>query len=230
MRLQPDRACVIPALDAAGSLGDVVRRVRAAMPRLRVIVVDDGSRDATRRVAQDCADAVIRLDRNRGKGAALRAGFRLALEQGSQEIATLDADGQHDPAWLPAAFAALTSADIAVGSRARAGSSMPWPRRTTNRLASVAVSWCARQAIPDSQSGFRAFRAGVLARTAFGDWAGDRYEYETALLVRAARAGCRITHVPVPTEYARHGVSHFRPLRDSFRVVRTIGWSVVHFG
>ncbi len=219
-----------PALDAAGSLGDVVRRARAAVPKLRVIVVDDGSRDATRRVADDCADGVVALDRNRGKGAALRAGFRLAIKQGSDEIATLDADGQHDASCLPMAFAALAGADIAVGARARGGSSMPWSRRATNRLASMAVSWCARQAIPDSQSGFRTFKAGVLARIAFGEWAGDRYEYETALLVRAARAGCHITHVPVPTEYAQQGVSHFRPLRDTFRVVRTIGWSVIHSG
>jgi dolichol-phosphate mannosyltransferase len=225
---RPDRACVIPALDAAASLAGVVHGARAAVPELCVIVVDDGSRDATRRVADECADEVVALDRNRGKGAALRAGFRVALGRGCHEIATLDADGQHDPWYLPAAFGALSGADIAIGARPRSGSSMPWRRRATNHLSSVAVSWCARQAIPDSQSGFRAFRAAVLARTAFGAWASDRYEYETALLLRAACAGCHIAYVPVPTAYARHGVSHFRPFRDTFRVVRTIAWSVVH--
>ncbi len=221
-------ACIVPAYDAAATLADVVAGLRRSVPRARVIVVDDGSRDATRRVAEGGADVVIGFDHNRGKGAALRAGFRAALDGGCSAVTVLDADGQHDPSCVPALVAALTDADIAIGARARGGSAMPWRRRVTNRLSSAAVSWCVGQRIADSQSGFRAFRAEVLVRVAFGRAAGDRYEYETAVLMRAARAGYRIASVPVPTVYPAGAVSHFRPVWDTARVMRTIGRGVVH--
>ncbi len=94
---------------------------------------------------------------------------------------------------------------------------MPLGRRLTNRLASAAMSAIVRHALPDSQSGYRAFRRVVL-ETVRGE--GDRYEYETDLLIRAARHGYRIVAVPVDTRYGPP--SHFRPLSDSVRVVRTI--------
>jgi hypothetical protein len=94
---------------------------------------------------------------------------------------------------------------------------MPLGRRLTNRLASAAMSAIVRHALPDPQSGYRAFRRVVLERVRAE---GDRYEYETEVLIRAARAGFRIVAVPVETRYGPR--SHFRPLSDSVRVVRTI--------
>ena len=138
-------------------------------------------------------------------------------------LVTLDADGQHDPAAVPAILHALEDADLVIGARA-CRPPMPWARRVTNRIVSRVVSVCAGQVIPDSQSGFRAMRAGVADQVAAQEQAsrwGDRYEYETAALIHLARGGYRIAFVPVPTVYPDVR-SHFQLVRDTARVVRTI--------
>ncbi len=204
--------CVIPALDAADTVGAVVLALREALAAVRherpeqdggpapiVIVVDDGSRDATAAIAAACA------------------GLALALTEGAERVLTIDADGQHDPSYAPALLAALECADLAVGSRARRGTAMPWPRRVSNALSARLVSACAGRAVPDSQSGFRALRADTLRRLRP---AGDGYEFETDMLIRAGRAGLRIACVPIPTIYG--APSHFRPVRDTARIARTI--------
>lgn len=210
-------ACVIPALDAARTLASVIHGMRSAVPGVRVVVIDDGSRDGTAAVASACADQVIRFRHNRGKGVALRAGFAALQALDAATIVTLDADGQHDPASAPRLIQALERADIAIGIRARRGTPMPLHRRVGNAVSALAVSACARRWLSDSQSGYRAFRTSVL-RTVSAS--GDRYEYETDFLIQAARAGCGIASVPVPTIYGAR--SHFRGVRDTVRVARTI--------
>jgi glycosyltransferase involved in cell wall biosynthesis len=210
-------AVVIPALDAAASISAVVDSTRQAVPHAAIIVVDDGSADATATLAATAGAKVVRLEENRGKGAALRAGIAIAVQEGSGAIITLDADGQHDPAHAPALLAALGAADIAIGTRTRRGTMMPARRRLTNALASSAVTRLTGAVIEDSQSGFRAFRRRV-AQEVHG--VGDRFEYETDFLIRACRAGMRIVSVPIPTIYV--GRSHFRSFADSASIVRTL--------
>jgi glycosyltransferase involved in cell wall biosynthesis len=210
-------ACVIPAFEAERTIGAVIRGMRVAVPDARIIVVDDGSTDGTRGAARMVADHVVGFDRNRGKGAALRSGFEIALSGGATAVLTLDADGQHAPACAPALVEALGRADVAVGVRRRAGTAMPWHRRMTNTLSSLAVSVCAGRPMADVQSGYRAVRAAVLRSIAP---AGDRYEYETDFLIQAARAGFSIAWVPVPTVYG--AASHFRGVRDTARIVGAI--------
>ncbi len=94
---------------------------------------------------------------------------------------------------------------------------MPAGRRLTNALASAAIGAIAGMPVPDAQSGYRAMRRALLESV---DAFGDRYEYETEVLIAAARAGFRIAAVPVATHYG--APSHFRGLRDSARVVRAI--------
>lgn len=210
-------AVVIPALDAEHTIGDVILATRQALPHAFVMVVDDGSRDRTGQTAHAAGATLLRFDRNRGKGAALRAGIAAALGKEAAAIVTLDADGQHDPAFAPALLAALDAADIAIGTRERSGSAMPLRRRITNSLASSAVGRLVGTPVEDSQSGFRAFRRRVALQV---QGRGDRFEYETDFLIRAGRAGLRIAAVPIPTVYG--GRSHFRPLSDSVRIVSTI--------
>jgi glycosyltransferase involved in cell wall biosynthesis len=210
-------ACVIPAYDAAHTLASVIRGLHAAVPDAVTVVVDDGSRDGTEAVAERWADVAVHLAHNRGKGAALRAGFAMALGTGATAILTIDADGQHDPACAPRLLAALHDADVVIGARERRGSAMPLHRRVSNAVSAAAINACAGLRLADSQSGYRALRAGVLARVAP---AGDRYEYETDFLIQAAREGLRIACVPVPTIYG--APSHFRALRDAARVAGTI--------
>ncbi|MCC7053370.1 MAG: glycosyltransferase family 2 protein [Gemmatimonadaceae bacterium] len=213
---------MIPAYDAAASIADVVRGVRASAPSLLVIVVDDGSQDGTQAAALAAgADAVLRHDRNRGKGRALLTGFAhaFALSPRIDAVVTMDADGQHDPAALPALLMALETADLVLGARRRRGTSMPLHRRLANGLSTRAIAWCAGQPVRDAQCGFRGIRRALLERVPH---VGERYEAETAFVIRAARAGAIIAETEIPTRYGPP--SHFRPLRDAARVVATI-WS-----
>ena len=210
-------ACVIPAFDAASTIEAVACGLRAALPDAMLIAVDDGSWDHTYDVAQGCCDRVVRLDVNHGKGAALRAGFAVALDAQAVHVITIDADGQHDPARAPELIAALEHADVVIGARARTPGTMPLGRRVTNALASAAVCAIVGIDVPDAQSGYRAIRREVLERVCA---TGDRYEYETEFLIEAVRAGFRIASVGVPTTYG--APSHFRAWDDSVRVVRAI--------
>ncbi len=206
-------ACIIPAFNAAATVSAVVSGLRASVVGATIVGIDDGSSDDTRAVLEGLCDRTISFPGNRGKGAALRAGFEAALSVGCDAVLALDADGQHDPAYAPRLLAALADADVVVGTRDRGGE-MPARRRVTNALSAAAARRLGRCDIPDPQSGFRALRSTVL-RTVRGR--GDRYEYETDLLLRAARAGFRIASVPVPTIYGPP--SHFREVRDGLRVV-----------
>jgi glycosyltransferase involved in cell wall biosynthesis len=215
-------ACIIPAYRAERTLAGVLEQLRGALPAARLVVVDDGSADATAAVATRLADWTIRLPGNRGKGAALRAGFEEALRAGDDLVLTLDADGQHDPAYASALIAALEGFDIVIGERVRRGSSMPLRRRMTNAMASAAIARVTGVRLRDTQSGFRAIRRTVLERVRAH---GDRYEFETDFLIRAARAGFRVRNATVPTVYG--AVSHFRGMSDSARIIRTI-WAHRH--
>ena len=216
--------CVIPAFRAGRTVPAVVRGLRTALPRAVVIGVDDGSDDDTAAVLRAEADEAIVLPANRGKGAALRAGLARALEIGAAAVVTIDADGQHDARSAPVLVSALADADLVVGSRSRAGSEMPLGRRLTNTLSNVAVSRLAGRRLPDTQSGFRAMTAEVVRAVRP---AGDRYEFEIEFLLGAARSGYRIASVPIPTVYDGRSPSHFRPLRDGFRVAREF-WRFSH--
>jgi dolichol-phosphate mannosyltransferase len=165
------------------------------------------------------ADATVRFSENRGKGAALREGFALTLEQGCERIVTIDADAQHDPRDATRLLDALRTADLAVGARRRIPGEMPLGRRITNRLAAAAVARCVGQPVADAQSGFRAMRAAVAATVRP---VGPRYEFETEFLIGAARRGFRIAYVTIPTSYPRTIPSRFRAVRDSARIIETI--------
>ena len=210
-------AVVIPAYQAAATLGAVVDGLRRSLADALVVAVDDGSIDDTHSVASQVCDEVLRFERNRGKGAALRAGIGAALRLGANAVVTIDADGQHDPVYAPALVTALAAADVAIGARARRGTTMPLSRRATNALSARAMSACAGSPIGDAQSGYRAMRRSVLEAV---DARGDRYEYETDFLLRAGRLGYRIVDVPVSTLYGPP--SHFRLLPDALLVMRSI--------
>jgi glycosyltransferase involved in cell wall biosynthesis len=211
-------ACLIPAYQVGGSVATVATGLRASLPDALLIGVDDGSTDATAAMLRATCDVVVRFPLNRGKGAALRAGTEVALEEGASSVVTIDADGQHDPVAAPSLVSALVLADIAIGVRERVATRMPLGRRVTNGASSLAMSACAGTALRDPQSGYRAYRRAVLEQVAAQ---GDRYEYESDLLLGALRAGFRVAEVSVPTVYGPP--SHFMPLADSARVVRTIG-------
>ena len=209
---------VIPARDAAATVGDVIRGMRRVLPTAEVIVIDDGSTDATGAIARDAGAIVVRHAVNLGKGAALESGFGEALRRGADAVIAMDADGQHDPTYAPRLLEALEHADLVVGSRERNRAGMPWLRRATNDVTTWFVSLLARRRIPDSQSGYRAIRASVLRAVRPQS---RRFEYESEFLIATARAGFSIGEAPVPTLYNAPG-SHIHPFRDTLRFIRLV--------
>src|SRR2546422_1937199 len=134
-------AVVIPAYQAAATIGGVVTGVRHALPGVPVYVVDDGSGDETGRAGRDQGATVLVHPRNLGKGAALRTGIARALADGAAMIVTLDADGQHPPEEIPRLVApvAAQQADVVLGARARPRA-MPFGRRCTHWLSAALAS------------------------------------------------------------------------------------------
>jgi glycosyltransferase involved in cell wall biosynthesis len=211
----PSLAIVIPAYRAAAVLPGVVARTRAAAPDARIIVVDDGSADATPSVAARAGALLVQHPENQGKGRALASGLAAAVVAGADVVVTMDADGQHPPEAVPLLVAALQAqgCDLVVGSRERTAR-MPRPRQLSNWLSSALVSRAMGLRIPDSQSGFRAMRRRVAEAVRPS---GAGYEYETEFLLLAARRGFRIGAVAVPTVYDG-APSHFRYGADTLAV------------
>lgn len=211
--------CIVPALNAEPTVDKVVTALRREVPSAYVIGVDDGSTDGTRSRLRRACDQTIEFDVNRGKGAALRAAFAAATERNANAVLTIDADGQHDPAFAPRLIDRLSAGDVVIGARQINTVTVPPHRRFANMLSSAATRAVTKCPISDSQSGYRAIKADVL-RTI--EARGDRYEFETDFLVRASRAGFTIVDVPVPTIYGPP--SHFREFSDAWRVARIL-WS-----
>ena len=193
-------AVLIPAFNAAQSLGTLLERISQNIGGTCIIVVDDGSSDDTSRIASDGGAVVIRHERNRGKGAALRSGFEYVLAStGSDSVLTMDADLQHDPAEISKFLAAWESGgtDVILGCR-RLGRGMPIHRVLSNTITSLLVSARTGVRIRDSQTGYRLIAREVLSSV---EVEADGYEAETEFLIKAARKGFRISFVPIATIY-----------------------------
>jgi glycosyltransferase involved in cell wall biosynthesis len=212
-------AVLIPAYNASRSLRGVIAGIKKS--GLAIVVVDDGSTDATADIAQDTGVQVLRHHTNRGKGAALQTGFRFLLQKGYGAILTIDADGQHDPAFIPHFIRAYEegTGDIIIGSRAGEFDAMSWLRRFWNQLGAKAVSKLIGTHLTDTQSGYRLIRAEVLQGLPLR---ATGYEGELELLIKACKRRHSVQEIPIATRYADgRPSSHFRPVRDTWLVCRT---------
>ena len=209
-------AALIPAYQAAAHLGEVLLRLAALDPAPDVLVVDDGSRDATAEVARQGGARVISFAANRGKGHALLAGFAALSDYDA--VVSLDADGQHPPECLPEFVrAAAGGAELVLGRRERSPD-MPPSRRFANAFSSGWASWLAGCPVSDSQCGYRLHSRDVLR---YVPLTPGRYEVETEMVVRAARLGFRVVEVEIPTVYGEES-SHLSRVRDVPRIVGTL--------
>jgi glycosyltransferase involved in cell wall biosynthesis len=214
-------AALVPAYQAASTVGDVVRGTRAVLGD--VVVVDDGSTDGTGEVARAAGATVLRQSPNAGKGAALLRGFRHLAADGFTHAVTLDADGQHYPDEIPVLLDALTASPSAlvVGVRRKEGHTIRAIARFGNVVADRLMRMIAGQPLPDTQSGFRVY---PLAVTLALGATGARYDFETEVLFRAARRRLPLVGVPVRVHYPpiAERVSHYRPWVDTLRIIRTV--------
>lgn len=197
---------VVPTYCEADNIVEVLDRIRAAVPQADVLVVDDGSPDGTAELALAFGGtyggvAVLHRSAKSGLGAAYRAGFEAGLAGGYDVLVEMDADLSHDPASLPELLAAIAAgADVAIGSRYVEGGRIPdWPlhRRMLSRNANRYAAAMLGLDVGDATSGYRAYRAEVLARIDVGTSRADGYGFQVELTHRARRAGAVMVEVPI---------------------------------
>ncbi len=223
MPIPPDARVlvVVPAWNEAESLPTVLAEVRSALPGVGVLVVNDGSADATSVVAREAGIDVLDLPFNLGVGGAMRAGFRFALAHGYDVVVQVDADGQHDPTEVPTLVAALADADIVIGARfADQGSyRVRGPRRWAMKVLARTLSRLSGTHLTDATSGFRA--TGPRAVRLFAvhypaEYLGDTIES----LVIALRAGLSVSQVGVSMRQRMSGEPSQPPWRAALYLMR----------
>ncbi|MBX3224998.1 MAG: glycosyltransferase family 2 protein [Labilithrix sp.] len=232
-----ERACIlVPALDAERTIADVIADVTRAIPERAdaIFVIDDGSSDATARIAEEMGCAVVassgasipRGEReprraNRGKGAALRAGLEAARARGMSVALTIDADGQHpaDEARRVLFAPDAGEAALVLGVRDLVRDGAPRANRFSNGISNHFLSTFARRPLRDTQCGLRRYpiRETLALRTT-----GQGYDFEAEVLLRAIWAGLDVVEEPVRVLYPEDRTTHFRVGRDVTRIIKTV--------
>ena len=211
-------AVVIPALNEALRIDEVVSEALAYSEH--VIVVDDGSDDATPDIVAALPVTLLRHPRRMGKGQALRDGFAEARRRGFAAVVTMDGDGQHRASDIPRMIEAANHHPncIVNGARLKKRGTQPWYRRIGNDFGDWGIAWACGFRMVDTQSGQRLYPASVLA---LDDIPGEGFVFEAQVLISAARQlGCGVVSVPVETRYhcadsdEQFRKSHFRLYRD----------------
>lgn len=213
----PRVLALIPAHDEGPRIGAVVRGAAALLP---VLVIDDGSTDDTAAVAEAAGAEVHGQHPNQGKGAALRAGFAIAISRGVLAVVTLDGDGQHDPAELTRFLAAEREHPVELIVGKRDFGRMPLVRRLANWLGTLLLSAAVGRWIPDNQSGYRLVGRRLMAEMIASR--EDGFAFEVEMIAVCLREGWPIRWVPVSTIYGEER-SHIRPLRHLREFVAVCG-------
>lgn len=221
----------IPAYNEATTIRDLARKALALCPR--VMVVDDGSTDTTLQQLEGLPLTVLRQPSNGGKAAALRLAFAEAHRRGASCVLTLDGDGQHDPDDAPALLCAWRNHPhrLIVGSRLHDKAQFPLARWRANRFACFWISWAAGHPIADSQSGFRIYPAAALSMASSDKVRGNRFTFESEILIEAADQGMLTLAVAIPGRYPPHArPSHFRPVVDIAKIVLMVATRLLKKG
>jgi glycosyltransferase involved in cell wall biosynthesis len=218
------RWCVlIPCLNEEKAIGSVVKStLRLGVP---VIVIDDGSNDRTTEIVSALPVTLLRHSQRRGKGEALRTGFREALRQGFDAVVTMDGDGQHLAEDIPrlADVGKRFPDHIVIGARLLQRDQQPKSRRRANAFADWGISWACAQPVADTQSGQRWYPRSALELVELD---AQNFVFEAAVLIAASREkGLGIVSVPIASRYeGSFRLSHFSPVRDVTRIaLYTIG-------
>lgn len=205
---------IVPAWNEAGSIGEVVREIRGELPGTHVLVVDDGSADDTARVAREAGATVARLPYNLGVGGAMRLGYRYAKDAGYDVAVQIDADGQHDPRYVPKLIDGLQDASLVIGARfaGEGDYQVRGPRRWSMVMLSFVLSRMARCKLTDTTSGFRACDRALIEL--FAAWYPVEYLGDTVeTVVRVLRLGYRVSQVPVAMRQRFAGVPSKSPAK-----------------
>ena len=219
-------AALIPAYDAARTVGEVVRGAGSAFEGLgAVYVVDDGSRDDTAARAREAGAVLLSHERNLGKGRALRTGLARAHADGHVAVVTIDADGQHpvdEAARLARLDTDLEALVLGVRHLGRAGA--PRANRISNAISNGFLSLFSRTWLADTQCGLRRY---PLPRALELGGRDDGYAFEAEILLLVIAAGVPLVELPVRVEYPADRTTHFDSVRDPMRVIRRVVTTLV---
>ena len=215
---------LIPAYNEERNIASVVAKTKKYADV--VLVVDDGSQDKTKEVAETAGAVVISYPANKGKAEAMRVGFKECIKNNSDVVIVLDADGQHDPDEIPQFLEKINEGfDIVVGARQFDRSVMPKIRIFANSFSSWVTSLVCRTKILDSQSGYRAIRTSVIEKIPL---TSQRYQIETEMLIKAAKCNFKIAFIPIKTIYRKEAKSKVNqiidPLKFLFLVFKLSFW------
>jgi len=224
---------IVPTYNERENIERVVGRLRAAVPSADVLIVDDGSPDGTGELADGLARGdqqvqVMHRPHKEGLGAAYVAGFRWGLARGYEVLVEMDADGSHQPEQLPDLLAAVSAADLVLGSRwVPGGRVVNWPlsRQLLSRGGNTYVRLMLGFGVRDATGGFRAFRRGTLERLSLEDVNSHGYCFQVDLAWRAAREGFTVAEVPIAFVERELGTS-----KMSGAIVREALWRVTVWG
>ena len=207
---------LIPANNESDQIQAVVASARRYLP---VLVVDDGSRDATAQLAEDAGAHVVRHPTNLGKGAALITGFQNCLEEGCRAVITLDADGQHDPAEIPLFLDYYSHHPVGLVIGKRDYAKMPLARRVPNTIGRWLFSYAVHQDTPDNQSGYRLISRPLMELMIGSSEKG--FDLEVAMIALCLKRQLGLGWVPIRTIY-RGEKSHIRPLHHLQNYLRVV--------
>lgn len=214
--VDPQILVLIPAYNEGERIIPVIHEAREHLP---VLVVDDGSSDDTTVIAIQSGAEVLRQDPNQGKGAALRAGFSLALERRYDAVITLDADGQHDPTEIPDFVQAFRQHQVDLIIGARDFRLMPLVRRCTNTFGRWSFSWAVGQLVHDNQSGYRLLSSKMMLAMLPSQEQG--FQFEAEMIAECIRRGYILEWIPIHTIYGDER-SHIHILRHTVNYLRIV--------
>jgi glycosyltransferase involved in cell wall biosynthesis len=216
---------VVPAYNEGATIVRVIADLREHVPDFDILVVDDGSTDDTRQIAESTGVRVLRLPYNLGIGGAVQSGFVYALEHGYDRMVQVDGDGQHDPAEIHKLMESMAeggSPDVVCGSRfLSADHRYPAPisRRTGIHIFAFILSPIMRQRVSDPTSGFRLYNAPAIALFA-RDYPHDYPEVEAVLMVHHHRL--QMVEVPVRMFLRGGGVSSISSGKSAYYMVKVL--------
>jgi glycosyltransferase involved in cell wall biosynthesis len=214
---------IIPAFNEAESIGKVIAEVHAELPAVDVLVVDDGSIDDTSAAARVAGAIVTTLPYNLGVGGARRLGYLYALRQNYDVVVQLDADGQHDPRYVPELISGLDHADLTIGARfAGEGEYRArGPRRWAMSLLSFVLGRLAGTRLTDTTSGYRACGRPLIEM--YARWYPVEYLGDTVdTLVWAVRHGYTVRQVPVAMRARMGGTPSASPIKAAVYLLRVM--------
>lgn len=211
---------IIPVFNSEKYLPELFERVFRYFPKEQVFAINDGSEDNSPKICNEYEVNLIDFSQNSGKGMALQAGFREARQKGFEFAFSIDSDLQHKPEEFAIFFRKqnVEEAVLVIGKRDFSRDKMPLPRIASNATTSKIVSIFTQQKILDSQSGYRLYNLNFIKDFQFKT---KRYQFETEVIIKIAKAGGLIDFVPIDTIYdgQKSYISHLRDIKNFVNIV-----------